>query len=83
MPETMKKPGKRERREAEMERLEFFADLNDAVGRLRHARHLFENASDTDLIESAVYEIMSLQARYTYLLRVAKERGYQSPGVQG
>lgn len=33
----------------------------------------FNNASDSDLIESYVFEINSLQARYNYLLRRVKE----------
>lgn len=33
----------------------------------------FNSASDSDLIESYVFEINSLQARYNYLLRRVKE----------
>lgn len=33
----------------------------------------FNHAHDPDLIESYVYEINALQARYNYLLRRAKE----------
>ena len=33
----------------------------------------FNNASDPDLIESYVFEINALQARYSYLLRRVKE----------
>ena len=33
----------------------------------------FNTASDSDLIESYVFEINSLQARYNYLLRRVKE----------
>ena len=33
----------------------------------------FNTASDADLIESYVFEINSLQARYNYLLRRVKE----------
>ena len=33
----------------------------------------FNTASDNDLIESYVFEINSLQARYNYLLRRVKE----------
>ena len=33
----------------------------------------FNSADDPDLIESYVYEINSLQARYNYLLRRVKE----------
>jgi len=47
---------------------------------LNHTRTLinqayggFNNASDSDLIESYVFEINSLHARYNYLLRRVKE----------
>ena len=35
----------------------------------------FDTVEDPDLIESSVFEIKSLQARYTYLLRRVKALG--------
>lgn len=40
---------------------------------IRQAYSGFDNAGDQELIESFVYEINALQARYSYLLRRVKE----------
>lgn len=52
-------------------------DLMDSLSRTRtlinQAYGGFNTASDGDLIESYVFEINSLQARYNYLIRRVKE----------
>ena len=35
----------------------------------------FEQETDPDLIESAIYELQSLRAKYRYLLRTARAEG--------
>ena len=35
----------------------------------------FEQETDPDLIESAIYELQSLRAKYRYLLRTARSEG--------
>ncbi len=35
----------------------------------------FEQETDPDLIESSIYELQSLRAKYRYLLRTAKVEG--------
>lgn len=58
--------------EEEQERAILTAQLEET----RHAIHRtylqFNSTGDPDLIESAVFEINSLQARYSYLLRRLK-----------
>ena len=39
------------------------------------AQSRFEQESDPDLIEAAIYEIQSLRATYRYLLKTAKNEG--------
>lgn len=39
------------------------------------AQSRFEQESDPDLVEAAIYEIQSLRATYRYLLRKAKDEG--------
>ena len=39
---------------------------------LQNANTRFELESDCDLVESAIYEIESLKARYRYLMRAAR-----------
>ena len=39
------------------------------------AQSRFEQETDPDLIEAAIYEMQSLRAKYRYLLRVARTQG--------
>lgn len=55
-------------------------ERRDLINSLSHTRTLinqaysgFNMASDSDLIESYVFEINALQARYNYLLRRVKD----------
>ena len=50
-------------------------ELDDTLAALRYARNCFEHASDPEIVEACVYEIKSAEARYSYLLRRAKETG--------
>ncbi len=43
----------------------------------------FNSAADPDLVESYVYEIQSLQARYSYLLRQRKALDGPAPEGKG
>ena len=58
------------REEARQELLRSLAHTRTLINQ---ANGGFNNASDSDLIESYVFEINSLQARYNYLLRRVKE----------
>ncbi|RHR11213.1 DUF2508 family protein [Pseudoflavonifractor sp. AF19-9AC] len=57
----------------EAERRELMAALAQTRGLISQAYGSFNSVSDSDLIESYVFEINSLQARYNYLLRRVKE----------
>ena len=57
----------------EVERRELVASLAHTRTLINQAYGGFNTASDGDLIESYVFEINSLQARYSYLLRRVKE----------
>ncbi len=57
----------------EAERRELMASLSHTRTLINQAYGGFNQASDSDLIESYVFEINSLQARYNYLLRRVKE----------
>ncbi len=48
-------------------------ELQETAQALRRAYERFDFASDPELVDASVYEINSLQARYSYLLRAAKE----------
>ena len=51
------------------ERQELMNSLTHTQKRINQAYSCFNTTSDADLIESYVFEINSLQARYNYLLR--------------
>jgi len=50
-------------------------DIRSTVLALNAVREWFNAESDADMIESCVYELEALEARYRHLLRLAKERG--------
>ena len=55
------------------ERQELMRSLNQTRTLINQAYGGFNTTSDSDLIESYVYEINALQARYNYLLRRFKD----------
>ena len=55
------------------ERRELMASLAHTRTLINQVYGSFNAASDSDLIESYVFEINALQARYNYLLRRVKE----------
>jgi len=57
----------------ETERKELMASLSHTRTLINQAYGGFNRACDGDLIESYVFEINALQARYNYLLRRVKE----------
>ena len=57
----------------EEERRELMTSLNHTRTLINQAYGSFNTVSDADLIESYVFEINALQARYNYLLRRVKE----------
>ena len=57
----------------DMERRELMASLASTRTLINQAYGSFNSVSDGDLIESYVFEINALQARYNYLLRRVKE----------
>lgn len=57
----------------DVERRELTASLARTRTLINQAYGGFNTVSDSDLIESYVFEINSLQARYNYLLRRIKE----------
>lgn len=74
MPQSTKRASLRRGSPAqEEERRELMSSLSRTRTLINQAYGGFNSASDSDLIESYVFEINSLQARYNYLLRRVKE----------
>jgi hypothetical protein len=64
---------RRPRRAHEAERRELMSSLAHTRTLIHQAYGCFNHSSDNELIESYVFEINALQARYNYLLRRVKE----------
>ena len=66
----------------ELERLELEESLRDTQVRIAQAYAGFNSAVDGELVESFVYEIQALKARYSYLLRARKQLEAQPVPLQ-
>lgn len=73
MAQSVKKRSFRRNAPALEERQELMNSLAHTRTLINQAYSGFNTASDSDLIESYVFEINALQARYNYLLRRVKE----------
>ncbi len=73
MAQSVKKTVFRRDTPAQEARRELMSSLSHTRALINQAYGGFNNASDSDLIESYVFEINALQARYNYLLRRVKE----------
>ena len=74
MPQSIRKSSLRRGDPArEEERRELMQSLSHTRTLINQAYGGFNSASDGDLIESYVFDINALQARYNYLLRRVKE----------
>ena len=60
---------------------EVLCAIREVCRQLDNARLRFEMESDSDLIESTIYEMEALRARYRYLLRRAREEGITAAGI--
>ena len=49
--------------------------IREVCAMMDAAQNRFEQETDADLIESAIYEHQSLRAKYRYLLRLARMQG--------
>ena len=56
------------------EQAELMASLRQAQQSLDHAYLAFDDITDSDLMESCIFEIRSLQSRINYLLRQMKQQ---------
>lgn len=61
------------KKDYEKEKLLF--DIKKVSAQIARIETCFQMTSDEDLIDSCIYEMESLNARYRYLLRRAKELG--------
>lgn len=67
----MKRKAEKEKTEGE----EILQALRQVQLQLECARSAFEALTDENLIDSCIYEIISLQRKYAYFLKAAREMG--------
>ncbi len=59
---------------------EIIKSLEDVQSQLFMAQKSFDLATDQALVDSFIYEIMSLNKKYEYYLKLCKERGLVAGG---
>ncbi len=59
------------------ERQEILEAMRQTREELHWARACFNDAKEPELVEACVFEMNALQARYSYLLRLAKEMQFE------
>ncbi|MDR2686851.1 MAG: YaaL family protein [Oscillospiraceae bacterium] len=70
---------KKEARQDERGRL--IEDIREVRRQLEGNHALFALETDEDLLDAAIYQREALQARYRYLLRLARETGAAAAGL--
>ncbi len=58
-------------------------EIRSTVAMIHSMQQWFNTESDDDLIEACVFELESLEAKYRYLLRMAKDRGLNRDALTG
>lgn len=62
-------------------------EMREAIREVCHqldcVQSRFEMETDSDMIESCIFEMESLRARYRYLIRLAKSQGATAVGLAG
>ncbi len=58
-------------------------EIRSTVSMIHAMQQWFNTESDADLIEACVFQLESLEAKYRYLLRLAKDRGLNRDAITG
>lgn len=54
---------------------DFFAVINKAKQDMYDAQNFFDNVTEPQLIDHAIYKIEAAKTKYTFLLKKAKDKG--------
>lgn len=57
--------------------------VENARRELLAARSYFDNVSDPDMVDHAIYALQAAEKKYTYLLKYAREKGYRQQYLWG
>lgn len=58
-------------------------EIRQTVTMISAAHKWFDSEKDADLIEACVFQLESLEAKYRYLLRLAKDTGLSREAMTG
>jgi len=64
--------------EVKTESEEILDSIKSAHEEWKNAEKYFENVTDPDLIDHAIYRMEAARTRYTYLLKLAREMGVEA-----
>ena len=50
-------------------------EIKQAQNDIKNAENFFQNVTDIELIDVAIYELEAKKSKYQYLIKIAKENG--------
>lgn len=50
-------------------------EIKQAQDDIKNAENFFQNVTDIELIDVAIYELEAKKSKYQYLIKIAKEKG--------
>ncbi len=75
----VKKVSKRKAKSAiKNEKFEILDKINNILVELECLNNRFNNVTESDLIDSCIYEINALNMRYSYYMKLCKEKGIKN-----
>ncbi|QJA09834.1 YaaL family protein [Romboutsia sp. CE17] len=58
-----------------LEKEKIINEIKQAQKDIKNAENFFQNVTDIELIDVAIYELEAKRSKYQYLIRIAKEKG--------
>ena len=58
-----------------LEKEKIINEIKQAKKDIKNAENFFQNVTDIELIDVAIYELEAKRSKYQYLIRIAKEKG--------
>ena len=64
-----------QKKEEQLIKEQLIFEIREVCVEMENLEQKFQMVSDSDLIDSCIYQLEALRARYRYLMRLAKETG--------
>lgn len=58
-----------------LENEKIIKEIKQAQNEIKNAENFFQNVTDMELIDVAIYELEAKISKYQYLIKIAKEKG--------